>query len=83
MVMYMYLEGSIVEIQTPTHCNLIGRSLTAPTACFIAQQFSSVAFVSLHFHSRMKKFSAFQFLFKFLLFKKNSFKFEIAELAIA
>jgi len=26
----MYIKGSIVEIQTPTHCNLIARSLTAP-----------------------------------------------------
>ena len=31
-----------------------------PTACVIAQQYSSVAFVSLHFHSCTEKFSAFQ-----------------------
>jgi len=28
----MYMQGSPVEIQIPAHWNLIGRSMTAPTA---------------------------------------------------
>jgi hypothetical protein len=48
----MYVQGSPVEIQTSTHWSLIGRSMTAPHACVIAQQYSSTTFVSLRFHSR-------------------------------
>jgi hypothetical protein len=29
-LLYMYVQGSPVEIQTPAHWNLIGRSMTAP-----------------------------------------------------
>lgn len=39
------------EIQTQTHRKLIGRSMTAPAACVIAQQYSSATVVSLRFQS--------------------------------
>jgi hypothetical protein len=39
--MYMHKQWSPGEIQTPTQWNLIGRSITAPFFCVIAQQYSS------------------------------------------
>jgi hypothetical protein len=54
----MYIQGSPAEIPTPTHWNLIDRSMTAPVDCVIAQQYPSATFLSLHFHSRKKKFGA-------------------------
>jgi len=44
-----YLLGNPVEIQSSTHYNTIGRSMTTPTVCAIAQQYSSASFVSLRF----------------------------------
>jgi hypothetical protein len=62
----MYMQGSPVEIQIPAHWNLIGRSMTAPTAVL-----SPATFVSLRLYSRKENFGAlfeklwFQFLFHF------------------
>ena len=47
----IYVQGRPVEIHARTHRNLIGRSMTAPAACVIAQQYSFATFVSLRFHS--------------------------------
>jgi hypothetical protein len=49
---------SPVEIQIPTHWNLIGRSITSSTPYVIAQQYSSATFVSLRFHSLKQKFGS-------------------------
>jgi hypothetical protein len=54
----VHIQGDAVEIQTPTHWNLIGSSMTAPAACVIAQQYSSATFILLVFHSRKEKFGA-------------------------
>jgi hypothetical protein len=56
----MYVQGSLVEIQTPTHWNLIGRSMNRPASCVVCQQYSSTTFIfiSLRFHSRKEKFGA-------------------------
>jgi len=48
----MYTKDSLVEIRTPTHWNLIGRSMTDPATRTIAQQHSSTTLVSVRFHSR-------------------------------
>jgi hypothetical protein len=53
----MYKQGRPGEIQTPTHWNLIARSIT-PSPPVIAQQYYSVIFVSMRFHSRMEKFGS-------------------------
>ena len=45
----MYVQGRPVEIQSLVHWNLIG-------SLFIAQQFSSAAFLSLRLHARKGKF---------------------------
>jgi hypothetical protein len=47
----MYKKGSPVEIRNPTHWNLVGRSVTDPATCAIAQQYSSTTLDSLRFHS--------------------------------
>jgi len=49
----MYMQGSPVEIQIPAHWNLIGRSMTAPTAVL-----SPATFVSLRLYSRKENFGA-------------------------
>ena len=54
--LYMPIQGILVEIQTPTQRNLIIR--TKPLQCVITQQYSSIAFVSLQFQSRMENFDA-------------------------
>jgi hypothetical protein len=41
----MHTQVGPVEIQTPAHRILIGRSMTAPDFCVIAQQYSSVTLV--------------------------------------
>jgi hypothetical protein len=51
----MCIQSSPAEIRTPTQCNLIGRSMTAPPPV-IAQQFSSATFLSSRFHSGNEKF---------------------------
>jgi hypothetical protein len=58
----MHTQESSDEIQTPTHWNLIGSSMTAPPPV-IAHQYSSTAFVSLHFRSRVSKMVLFHFYF--------------------
>jgi hypothetical protein len=50
--------NSPAEIQKPTHWNQIGASLTAPAASFIAQQYSSLTFVSLRVRSGKENFGA-------------------------
>ena len=40
-------KGVQFKIQTPAHWNLICRSMTDPTACVIAQHYSSAYFPSL------------------------------------
>jgi len=45
----MYIQGSDIEIQFPTQWTMISRRMTAG-ACVIAQQYSSVTFVSLRCH---------------------------------
>jgi hypothetical protein len=66
-----YTKGSVLEIQTPVHRNLIGRSMTAPPSCVIAQQYSSASYISLHFYSHWEKFGQCKllhlFLFSFLI----------------
>jgi hypothetical protein len=56
----MYIQCSPVEIETPTHCNLIGGSVTSHTACVIAQQYSSAISVSKFSGYRKEKFGAFK-----------------------
>jgi len=67
----MGVHSSATEIQTPTHRNLNGRSMTAPSSV-IVQQYSSVTVVVLPSHSRQQKFPfAFQksyYIDFFLLF---------------
>jgi len=66
---HTHKRESPVEIQTPTHRNLIGRKHYRPTACVVAQQYSSITFISLRFQNRKEKIGA---CFKnviFLLFK--------------
>jgi hypothetical protein len=53
-----------VEIQT-SHCNLISRSVSA-SPNVIAQQYSSVTFVSLCFQSHEEKFGARFTKFKYI-----------------
>jgi hypothetical protein len=47
-------EESPVQIQSPTHCNVIGRSIAALPPV-IAQQYSSTTITVLRVHSRKKK----------------------------
>jgi hypothetical protein len=59
--MSAYMQLSPVEIQTPTHRNLMGYSVTpAPShaACVIAQQYSSTSFAPLRSHSRKERSGA-------------------------
>jgi hypothetical protein len=51
----MYAEESPAQIQTPTHWNLIGLSLTA-------KQYSSA---TLRFHSHKEKFRSHNFFYFF------------------
>jgi hypothetical protein len=53
----MYDKNRPAEIQTQTHWNLIGSSMTASPSV-IAQQYSSATFPSLRVHSLKAKFSA-------------------------
>jgi len=53
----MYKQRRPGEIQTPTHWNLIARSMAASPPV-IAQQYSSAMFVSMHCRSRMEKFGS-------------------------
>jgi hypothetical protein len=53
--MVNYIKRIQVEIQSPTHRNLIGLSMTAPLPV-IAHQCSSANFVSISFQSREEKF---------------------------
>jgi hypothetical protein len=57
----MYKKRRPGEIQTPTHWNLIARSMTASPPV-IAQQYSSAMFVSTRCRSRMEKFGS-RFIF--------------------
>jgi hypothetical protein len=57
-MLFVYARQSCF-VQTPAHGNLISRSMTAPAACVIAQQYSSTL-VSLRFLSRKEKFGACQ-----------------------
>jgi hypothetical protein len=66
----MYMQGSPVGIQTPSHWNLIVRSMTSPPPV-IAQQYSSATFVSLCSHSRTEKFGAHVFNFLYFTEKKT------------
>jgi len=45
--LYVYTQLSQVEIETPTHWNLIGRSVTTLLPGTVAQQYSSTTFVLL------------------------------------
>jgi hypothetical protein len=54
----MYLQANPVEIEKPTHSNLIECSITAPNTCVIAQQYSSATVVSKRFHSCQETFGA-------------------------
>ena len=58
----MHTQESSDEIQTLTHQNMIGGSMTAPPPV-IAHQYSSAAFVSLHFSSCDSKMVLFHFHF--------------------
>jgi len=58
----MHTQESSDEIQTPTQWNLIGSSMTAPPPV-IAHQYSSAAFVSLHFRFPSFKNGTIPFLF--------------------
>jgi hypothetical protein len=52
-----YIQGTAVEIQTPTDWNLPQHD--GPATCVITQQYSSALFVSLRFSFRgSKKYSA-------------------------
>ena len=53
----MYIQGSVFEIQTPTHSNHLPQH-DCLTTCVIAQQYSFAKFVSLRLHSRKQKFGA-------------------------
>ena len=55
MVKCTWAEDSPVQIQNPTHCNVIGCSMTAPAACVMAQQYSSATTTVLRTHFRKKK----------------------------
>jgi hypothetical protein len=50
------MQGSPVEIKAPKGPDRLQHN--RPTACVIAQQYSSATFVSLPFNSRKKKFVA-------------------------
>ena len=52
------VQGSPAEFQIQTHRNLISSSMTATVSCVIAQQHSSVTFVSSLFHYHKEKFGA-------------------------
>jgi hypothetical protein len=56
MFIHTRVNGSPVEIQTPTHWNLTGRGTTAQPRA-VAQQYSSTTFFLLRFDSRNEKFS--------------------------
>jgi hypothetical protein len=48
-----------VEVENPTQWNLIGRGISSPPPpVYIAQQYSSATFVSLHFLFFKEKFCA-------------------------
>ena len=66
----MYIQGSPVGIQTPSHWNLIGRSMTAPPPVLSPSSILLPPFVSLCSHSRNKKFGAHDF--SFLYFTPSS-----------
>jgi len=52
----MYIQGSLIEIQTPNKLALDRPQYDRSAACVIAQQYSSTTFVSLCFRSRREKF---------------------------
>jgi hypothetical protein len=57
MVKCTCAEDSPVQNQSPAHCNVIDRSMTALPPV-IAQQYSSATIIVLRVHSRKKKNSA-------------------------
>ena len=56
--------GSPVQVQTPTHWNLTGRSMNRSITRVIAQQYSPTTSVSLRYHSRKESFIRSLTLFK-------------------
>jgi hypothetical protein len=54
---YGQLMVYIQAVQTPTYCNVIGRSITAPPPV-IAQQYSAASFAPPRFQSRKEIFGA-------------------------
>jgi len=58
VILYMYIQGSPVEIQTRNTLALDRPQYDRSTACVIAQQYSSTTFVSLRFRFRKEKFGA-------------------------
>jgi hypothetical protein len=72
---YMYIQASPVEIKTPTHCNLIGRSMSAPPS--VSSPSSILPPPSSHyaFISARKTRRAFQnFIFHFPIFFSQLFE---------
>jgi hypothetical protein len=65
--MYMFMQGISVEIQSPTHRDVIGRSMTVPRSLLtLSQYYPSATFVSLcrkeNCGALFKNFSSFNFL---------------------
>jgi hypothetical protein len=54
----MCIQSSPVEIRTPTHCNLIYRSMTAPPPVLSPGRILPPPSVSLRFHSGKENFGA-------------------------
>jgi hypothetical protein len=69
----MFILRTSAENQTAAHHNLIGRSMTAPTACVMAQQHSDATFQPLHYHFHRGCFSA-SFRIFFIIATFNFFK---------
>lgn len=67
--MYGYVKGNVVEIQTPTHWNVIYGRTTALLACVIAQQYSWATSVCSFIRASKKsaRVSKFHFCFFLLL----------------
>jgi hypothetical protein len=72
MVKYVYMQGAPVENQTPTHCNLIGPSLTDPppvlSPAFLLRHLRLIAFSFPQGNIRHAFQKCYYFISFFLLF---------------
>jgi hypothetical protein len=58
-------KRTAADVQTPTHWNLVGRSMTTPSPCVIAQEYSSVT-LTLRSDPCEKEFGLFKKKISFL-----------------